>query len=114
MPESVVSIITTLLSVAGSLAVAFGTWHYQMKAEREKTANEIKKMVDGLQDDITGINSNVQQQIAIIDLKIVDLTKSVEKHNNVIERTYKLEQESAVHTEQIKVANHRIEDLERK
>jgi hypothetical protein len=37
----------------------------------------------------------------------------VEKHNGVIERTYKLEQETAVHTEQIKVANHRIEDLER-
>lgn len=114
MPESLIPVLTTVLSVAGSLLVAFGTWHTQMKIEREKTATEIKKMVDGLQDDITGINSNVQQQIAIIDLKIVELTKNVEKHNNVIERTYKLEQDSALHTEQIKVANHRIEDLERK
>ena len=37
----------------------------------------------------------------------------MDKHNNVIERTYKLEELTAVQEEQIKVANHRIEDLER-
>lgn len=44
--------------------------------------------------------------------KIEELTKQVEKHNNVIERTFKLEEHQAVIDEQIKVANHRIEDLE--
>ena len=38
--------------------------------------------------------------------------KKVEKHNNLIERTYKLEEHQGVVDEQIKVANHRIEDLE--
>ena len=38
--------------------------------------------------------------------------KKVDKHNTVIERTYKLEETQAVMEEQIKVANHRIADLE--
>ena len=40
--------------------------------------------------------------------------QTLDKHNNVIERTYKLEELTAVQEEQIKVANHRIEDLEKK
>lgn len=46
--------------------------------------------------------------------KIEELTRQVEKHNSVIERTYKLEEKTAVLDEQIKVANHRIQDLEEK
>lgn len=44
--------------------------------------------------------------------RIEQLEKKVDKHNNLIERTYKLEQHNAVIDEEIKVANHRIEDLE--
>ena len=44
--------------------------------------------------------------------KIEELAKQVEKHNSVIERTFKLEEHQAVVDEQIKVVNHRIEDLE--
>lgn len=50
---------------------------------------------------------------AMIEYKLDELSKRVDKHNSVIERTYKLEQEAAVMEEQIKVANHRIEDLEK-
>ena len=35
------------------------------------------------------------------------------KHNNLVERTYRLEEEVHIHGEKIKVANHRIDDLER-
>lgn len=45
--------------------------------------------------------------------RIEQLEKKVDKHNTVIERTFKLEEAQAVMQEQIKVANHRIEDLER-
>ena len=44
--------------------------------------------------------------------RIEQLEKKVEKHNQVIERVYKLEQGEAVINEEIKVANHRINDLE--
>ena len=39
--------------------------------------------------------------------RIEQLEKKVEKHNSIVERTYILE-------EKVKVANHRIEDFERK
>lgn len=45
--------------------------------------------------------------------RIEQLEKKVDKHNNLIERTYHLEEAQAVMAEQIKVANHRIEDLEK-
>ena len=48
----------------------------------------------------------------LINYRIQQLEKKVEKHNQVIERVYKLEQRGAVIDEEIKVANHRIEDLE--
>lgn len=44
--------------------------------------------------------------------RIDQLEKKVEKHNNVIERVYKLEKNEAVIEEEIKVANNRIDDLE--
>lgn len=45
--------------------------------------------------------------------RIEQLEKKVEKHNNLIERTYAIEQHNAVVDEEIKVANHRIDDLEK-
>ena len=44
--------------------------------------------------------------------RIEQLEKKVDKHNTVIERTYRVEENQAVMQEQIKVANHRITDLE--
>ena len=49
----------------------------------------------------------------LTNYRIEQLEKKVDKHNTVIERTYKLEETQAVIQEQIKVVNHRIGDLER-
>ena len=46
--------------------------------------------------------------------RIEQLEKKVEKHNNFIERVYECERVIDVHEEKIKVANHRIDDLEDK
>lgn len=51
--------------------------------------------------------------IAVITTKLEDLTKQVEKHNGVLERVYQLEADADVFDEKLKVANHRIDDLER-
>lgn len=59
--------------------------------------------------------NNVQQAKQtrnLLDYKLEELTKRVDKHNSVIERTYALEKRAEVQEEQIKVANHRIQDLE--
>ena len=51
---------------------------------------------------------------ALIAYRIEQLEHKVNKHNSIIERTYKLEKDESVIEEQIKVINHRIEDLEGK
>jgi hypothetical protein len=56
--------------------------------------------------------SNKRSQ-ALIAYRIEQLERKVDKHNSVIERTFKLEEAEAVQNEQIKVINHRIEDLEK-
>ena len=53
------------------------------------------------------------KQTALIELKLNQLTEDVRKHNSVIERTYALEEQCTLFEEKIKVANHRIDDLER-
>lgn len=45
--------------------------------------------------------------------RIKQLELKMEKHNNFIERVYILEKDDAVQTEQLKVVNHRIDDLEK-
>lgn len=44
--------------------------------------------------------------------RLRELEKKVDKHNTVVERTYKVEERLSVIDEEIKVANHRISDLE--
>ena len=62
------------------------------------------------------INNYGQQEKtrALMEYKLDELTKRVDKHNNTIERTYRLEEQMALQEEKMKVANHRIDDLERK
>lgn len=48
----------------------------------------------------------------LTNYRIQQLEKRVEAHNNVITRVYELEKHEAVIDEEIKVANHRIDDLE--
>lgn len=54
-----------------------------------------------------------QKATALIAYRLEQLEQKVNKHNSVIERTYKLEKQESVMEEQIKVINHRIEDLEK-
>lgn len=62
----------------------------------------------------TGIGSlgGILAANKLTNYRIEQLEKKVEKHNQVVDRVYKLEQYKAVVEEEIKVANHRIEDLE--
>ena len=48
----------------------------------------------------------------LTNYRIEQLEAKVEKHNKVIERVYNLEKQEAVIEKEIKVANHRIDDLE--
>lgn len=67
---------------------------------------------------ITGLCAAIPTIIAVFVnnsktlYRVEQLEKKMEKHNNFIERVYELERVSDVHEEKIKVANHRIDDLE--
>ena len=51
--------------------------------------------------------AELEKQNALQTYRLEQLEKKVDKHNSVVERTFLLE-------EKVKVANHRIEDLEKK
>ena len=50
--------------------------------------------------------------IKLISYRIEQLEKKVDKHNNLIERMFKAEESINILDEKIKVANHRLSDLE--
>ena len=52
--------------------------------------------------------------IALVEYRLETLEKKVDKHNNLVERMYEAEENIRVTEERIKVANHRIDDLEDK
>lgn len=56
----------------------------------------------------------IKKSNSLIEYRMDKLEKKVDMHNNVVERMYKAEQKLCVQDEQIKVANHRISDLEGK
>ena len=56
-------------------------------------------------------HSSAEKTRLLMEYKLDELTKRVDKHNHVVERTYHLEELMSIHDEKIKVANHRIDDL---
>lgn len=67
----------------------------------------------GLAGSAIGSIVGVLASAKLTNYRIGQLEKQVEKHNNLVERTYKLEERTELQEEKIKVANHRIEDLEK-
>ena len=48
----------------------------------------------------------------LTNYRIEQLEKKVAEHNNLVTRLYAVEKNEAIMEEEIKVANHRIDDLE--
>lgn len=106
------------------------TYHNKNREEIEKIRqNDLKEIRNDItqtrnditqtRDDITQMGANLQQKIAIVELNqshmredVVVLSNRVEKHNGVIEKTYRLEDNDKLLDERIKVGNHRLNDLE--
>lgn len=88
---------------------------------RQSDLREIREDIGSIREDVTTMGANLQQKLALLELSqthtredVGSLKTEVEKHNGVIERVYHLEDNDRLLDERIKVANHRIEDLERK
>ena len=108
MPTEIwVAIISGVVALISSI----GSFQVSVKKDREKAKEELKaelikyheknraeiieireKDLREIRDDVTDMGANLQQKIAVIEEQIRVLSNRVEKHNQVIERTYKLEQ----------------------
>lgn len=91
-----IGLIGTIITAIGSLMAVIVT----NRANNEKMLHQME-----LQQ--VNIRAELKQAQAVTDTKIDELTREVREHNNFAKRVPVIE-------EQIKVANHRIEDLERK
>ncbi len=67
----------------------------------------------GLAGSAMGSVLGVLASARLTQFRLEQLEKKVDKHNGVIERTFKLEERASVLEEDIRVVNHRIADLER-
>ena len=63
---------------------------------------------------LLGVYIANRRSAAVLEYRLQMLEEKQDKHNAVIERTYKLEDRANLLEEKMKVANHRIEDLERR
>ena len=62
---------------------------------------------------LLGTFAGIMVNSRLMNYRIEQLEKKVDKHNQVVDRVYKLEKRDAVIEEEIKVINHRIDDLEK-
>ncbi len=62
---------------------------------------------------LTGAYLSNSKTKALLAYRLERLEARVNKHNNLVERTYHLEEDQAVIKEKLKVANHRIDNLEK-
>lgn len=63
---------------------------------------------------LIGVYAANRKAAALMEYRLQQLEEKVNKHNNLIERMYAVEEKTTVLDEKLKVANHRIEDLEAK
>jgi predicted nucleic acid-binding protein len=89
------AMITSLGAVAVALIALIGTV-YSSKKTAEKAANSAAERVGTL-----------------TVYRIDQLEKKVDKHNTLIDRMYCAEKQLGVLDEKVKVANHRLDDLEK-
>jgi cell shape-determining protein MreC len=73
---------------------------------------EVITSLIGVIGSFVGTLAGIMINSKLTNYRIEQLEKKVDKHNHVIERVYNLEKSEAVFKEDLKVANHRIDDLE--
>ena len=61
---------------------------------------------------LAGAYFSNKKSAALISYRLEQLEQKVAKHNGLVERMYSLETRADVFEEKMRVANHRIEDLE--
>lgn len=112
----VTAILTFLASVISAAFVSIGNRNKTIKA-MEDAIRSVKEQSTAQDQEIHAeillLKQETSGALDLIRKDITQLSDRVEKHNSVIERTYQLEKRAEVMEEKQRVANHRIDDLER-
>lgn len=61
-----------------------------------------------------GVYFSNRKSAALVEYRLKQLEDKVQAHNNLVERMYEAEDRLNIQDEKLKVANHRIDDLEAK
>ena len=73
---------------------------------------EIISALAGILGSFFGTLAGITLNAKLMNYRIEQLEKKVDKHNKVIDRVCVLEKQTAIFDEDLKVINHRISDLE--
>ena len=76
-----------------------------------KTDPAILNTIISLAGSLVGTFAGIFATSKLTEYRLKELEKTVEKHNNLIERTYRIEDKIILLEEKIKTVNHRIDDL---
>ena len=63
---------------------------------------------------LIGTFASNRKSAALLEYRMQQLERKVSEHNNLIDRTYRLEENTALQEEKLKVCNNRLKDLESK
>lgn len=63
---------------------------------------------------LAGTYFSNRKSSVLIAYRLEELERKVQAHNNLVERMYQVEERTELQEEKIKVANHRIQDLEKR
>lgn len=83
-----------------------------LRQEMTRQINEIRADFMAHLEELIATQQDITNKMQIFSYQLDNLTKNVEKHNQVIDRTYALEKRMEVAEEKQKVANNRLDDLE--
>lgn len=61
-----------------------------------------------------GVYFSNRKSAALVEYRLKQLEEKVQAHNNLVDRMYAVEERATILDEKMKVANHRIDDLEGK
>nr|DAE51176.1 MAG TPA: hypothetical protein [Caudoviricetes sp.] len=100
------SVITGVLALIGVI--------YTTKKTNQVTLTQIKNELTVARTETNGTIDLVKKDITVLQDNLTDLDNHVKEHNNLVVRLYEVEKSVELLDDRIKVANHRIKDLERK
>lgn len=77
-------------------------------------SSEVMVAIVSLIGTLGGTMGGIVVSAKLTNFRLEQLERKQEKYNTLVERTFKLEEHAELTNEKFRVANHRIEDLERK